>query len=338
VTDAHRPAAPDPTDADGIGPLVRLAGRRPLPDHAPMLRARAAAHAEWARVVRWRAWRMSLSIGTIAALAIAGLGALTWIGMRPAPAPAPGLEIATLQTLTGALFVTSVDVGRRVVADTGAPLRAGDRIDTSEGSRAALSLHSGISIRFDSATSAVLDSAGRLTLDRGAVYVDANHVSQDSGLAVHTAFGNVHHVGTQFEVRLHDGRLRVSVREGVVAVERGDRRWTSRAGERLLLDADTLIERQPIATSGADWRWVNELAQPFRLEGATVRRFLDWASRELGVRWEYEDTATQRRVDQVVLHGSVEGLTPEEALAAVLPTCGLSFSLQAERMVVAAAR
>jgi hypothetical protein len=69
-----------------------------------------------------------------------------------------------------------------------------------------------------------------------------------------------------------------------------------------------------------------------------VPRFLDWASRELGVRWEFEDAATQRRVHQVVLHGSVEGLSPEEALAAVLPTCGLTFSLQAGRIVVAAAR
>jgi len=65
-----------------------------------------------------------------------------------------------------------------------------------------------------------------------------------------------------------------------------------------------------------------------------VPRFLDWASRELGTRWEYGRPEMRRRVEPIVLHGSLEGLTPDEALAAVLPTCGLTVVRDRDRLVV----
>jgi hypothetical protein len=43
-------------------------------------------------------------------------------------------------------------------------------------------------------------------------------------------------------------------------------------------------------------------------------------------------------IEQIVLHGSIDGLTPEEALGAVLPTCGLTFRLEGERLIVGIAR
>jgi hypothetical protein len=36
----------------------------------------------------------------------------------------------------------------------------------------------------------------------------------------------------------------------------------------------------------------------------------------------------------VILHGSVEGMTPEEALAAVLPTCGLEFEIDGDSLII----
>jgi hypothetical protein len=42
--------------------------------------------------------------------------------------------------------------------------------------------------------------------------------------------------------------------------------------------------------------------------------------------WEYSDPAIKSGVEKVVLHGSVDHLTPREALDAVLPTCGLTHA------------
>ena len=60
------------------------------------------------------------------------------------------------------------------------------------------------------------------------------------------------------------------------------------------------------------------------IEGATLESFLNWASGELGLTWRFADRAAERYGRTVVLHGSIEGLTPKEALEAVLPTCGMS--------------
>ena len=54
----------------------------------------------------------------------------------------------------------------------------------------------------------------------------------------------------------------------------------------------------------------------------------------LGARWEYADPALRHRVERIVLHGSGEGLTPEEALAAALPTCGLADVRDGGRLVI----
>jgi ferric-dicitrate binding protein FerR (iron transport regulator) len=248
----------------------------------------------------------------------------------------PAAEIATLQTVTGAVLVTGTEFSERVVARAGMRLRAGDRVQTSEGSRAAFLVGGNGSIRLDRGTSVVLAGADRVRLDQGAVYVDTGAGPHESALHVQTEFGIVDHLGTQFEVRLHDRTLRVSVREGSVAVEHGGTRSTSHAGERLILAADRPVERQAIETFAADWRWTTDVASRFDLEGAAVPEFLDWATRELGMAWEYHPPDMGGRVTQIVLHGSIEGLTPDEALGAVLPTCGLRFYQERGRIIVTA--
>jgi hypothetical protein len=126
----------------------------------------------------------------------------------------------------------------------------------------------------------------------------------------------------------------VRVREGRVAIERANARWISRAREELLLAPGQEPARSAVATVGPAWAWIDELPRPFRLEGASVPQFLDWASGELGLRWEYSDPSIKGRLERVVLHGSVERLTPAEALDAVLPTCGLTSRREADRLIV----
>jgi hypothetical protein len=153
---------------------------------------------------------------------------------------------------------------------------------------------------------------------RRTVYVDAGTVRHPSAFQIDTPLGTVTHLETQFEVHLLDSALRIRVREGSIALDAARARWTSQEGEALLLVPGRPPERSPIAISGAEWGWLSDLAPPFRLEGASVIGFLDWVSREQGWRWQFEQPAMRSRVERIVLHGTIDGLTPEEAFAAVL--------------------
>lgn len=343
-------------NGDAIGQLLKLAGPRRMPDAAQIGRARAAAHAEWTAQVQQRARRRVMWMVMGAAMAASVIGGLgwPWIARQRVPAGVR-LEIANVRTVTGPVFLVAAD-GRRSPLAAGARIGAGERVETSNDGRAAFAMNGGVSMRLDQATAIVFDARGEVTLASGAAYVDSGDdasatsetnetraagergAADSKALEITTAFGKVSHVGTQFEVRLQDSSMRVLVREGTVAVERGGTRWTSQSGEALMLSRSGPPVRAVIPTSGPEWKWVADLAEPFRLEGARATAFLHWVSREQGWRWQLEDPRMLDRIERIVLHGSIDTLTPEEALAAVLPTCGLTFRLEGERLVIGVAR
>ena len=324
--------------ADQLGQLLKLAGRRPVPDAAQMMDARAAAHAEWTRALDRRHWRMVFWSLTAAAVALIALGAVAWFVRTPQPVPSIRTEIATVEAVTGPLAVIDATGESRSAGTAGARVRTGDRIETAAATRAALRMSTGVSVRLDRSTSAVVESENRLNLQRGAAYVDAQPGASGAPLHIVTSLGVVQHTGTQFEVRLDRATLQVRVREGSVAVEASGSRWTSQAGELMVLARGRSPERRRVATSGPAWNWVRDVVPPFQLEGATVAAFLHWVAREEGWTLAFSDATLRVRVDTIVLHGSVAGLTPEEALAAVLPTCGLGSRLEGDRLIVSAAQ
>ncbi|MGH2651937.1 MAG: hypothetical protein ACRDHK_12100, partial [Actinomycetota bacterium] len=61
---------------------------------------------------------------------------------------------------------------------------------------------------------------------------------------------------------------------------------------------------------------------------------LDWIGRETGLRIEYGDPTIASDASTIVLHGSIEGLRPDETLAAVLPTCGLGHSVEGGALIL----
>jgi ferric-dicitrate binding protein FerR (iron transport regulator) len=336
VTMSHDSQEPGVSDGDQIGRLLKLAGRRQMPDPTDMRRAREAARSEWTVAVRQRGWRGRWRFG-LGAMAAALCALAAWLSLRTPTPPAALAEVATFQRVMGTVVVTSVGQGRQTVTGPGFRLRPGARLEISSDSRAALVLIDGTAISFDRATVAVFESAHHVTLERGAAYIDSGRAAgAESALRVETAFGAVRHVGTQFEVRVGAASMRVRVREGLVAVERGTTKWTTAAGEALVVAANGTPSRERIATSGSDWRWVHELSGPFILEGATLQTFLDWIGREQGWHWEIADAALRARADRVVLHGSIEGLTPEEALSAVLPAAGLAYRREGTRLIIEA--
>jgi len=167
-----------------------------------------------------------------------------------------------------------------------------------------------------------------LVLDRGAIYVDSGGEPGARSLAVHTPWGIARDIGTRFEVRLHGSALRVRVRDGLVRLSQDRQSHDANPGEELTLDGNGSVGRRSVPVFGAEWAWAFALARPFDLEGRSLRDFLNWIAGENGWRLRFADSAVEQKSLTTILHGSILGLTPIEALAAVLPTSGVEHSLR----------
>ncbi len=132
-------------------------------------------------------------------------------------------------------------------------------------------------------------------------------------------------MGTQYEVRLVDSGTRIRVREGRVQFSApGGVRVVGEAGTQLTILADGEARSEAIARSGADWSWIGRVAPQFAIENRTLPEFLQWASRELGQEVVYATPASRAEAAAIRLRGSIEGLAPDAALAAVLSTTRLT--------------
>ena len=63
------------------------------------------------------------------------------------------------------------------------------------------------------------------------------------------------------------------------------------------------------------------------LQGRTAREFLDWVARERGWTLVFADAEVARSAEEIVLGGTVEALTLDQALDAVLPTCRMVYEV-----------
>lgn len=310
-------------EADPIARLIRLAGARPAVAAERALRAELAVRAAWQAAVAARRRRLVATWGGALALAAAlalALG-LAWRG----PAAPPVAPLAgTVERLSGGAELAAADGGVSPLLP-GARLTAGGAVTTAADGRVAVRLATGASLRIDVGSRLAFATPTRLVLERGAVYVDSQ---SDVPVTVETPWGTVEERGTQFEVRVGAGAVRVRVREGGVSLsgERGT--WDGAAGDELLLTQAGELTRGNVPFHGAAWSWTQEIAPAYRLEGRTLGDFLAWFGRETGREVRWSGGAEPARALPVVLHGSVEGLSPEQALAAVLPTCGLAHRLE----------
>ncbi|MEA2564218.1 MAG: transrane sensor [Acidobacteriota bacterium] len=295
--------------------LLRIAGRRPQLPEDEVAPARAAAREVFRQQARRAARRRCLGWTAAAGLAAS---LLLFIALT-SRGPVARKPVATLEMRTGAVAVSRA-AGPR-------DLLAGAVLTTEQGGAAAMRLPSGASVRIDGGSSVRIDSARRVTLERGALYVDSGPAAAlDDGIEVSTALGSIRDIGTQFEVRLlQRSTLRVRVREGRVLVDRAGEVHQARAGGELVLAQDGSFRRAGIQVHGPAWDWVQRAAPPFEIEGASLADFLGWVSRETGLPWRLAGPREYRRErlpEEVILHGSIEGLTAEDALSVVLPASG----------------
>ena len=291
---------------DALAALLRSAGRRPAAPNDAARRVRDAVREEWLIVARRRT-RTRWLTAAAAAVILATTGALLMIRNTEVPV-GPRAPVATIQSISrGEIF-------------------AGDGFETQPNATASL-LWSGVTLRLDTATRVRIDSARALTIERGALYIDSSH---SHGLLIRTPLGTVTDVGTQFEVRLADGHLRLRVREGRVDLRQNGVTHTAFAGVELDAGGDG-VTRRAIARSGSDWSWVVRAAPPVILEGHKLRDIVAAVCRENGLNPVYSTT------DNPSLHGTM-ALAPDEALAAALAASGLTSRKDGDSLIVRRAR
>lgn len=299
-------------------------------------RVKDAVRPLWQAEVRLKAQRRrkSIFIGGLAVAAGIILAVAVMSNLKHGVSPA-AMPVAQLEGVVGELEISPFG---------GVPLRVGEGhrgldvlpgtwLHAGTGVKAALRLAGGQSLRLDSSTRLQLVSAGMMTLESGAVYIDSQG-QEGVGVAVLTTFGTARDIGTQFEVRHKGERLLIRVREGVVELENNTGIFAVNSGAEVSVATDGSRSTRSISPFDPVWRWVQEVAPVVEIEGRSVTATLGWVSRETGLEVEFSDPELEAFADITILHGSAEGLTPAEVPALVLPGCGLEVVRQPGMLVI----
>ena len=196
-----------------------------------------------------------------------------------------------------------------------------------------LRLAGGGSLRLASETRLRLTGENGAELLAGTLYFDSEDASGATQFAITTAIGTLRDVGTQFIVQVDSDRVELGVRNGRVAVERGDDRADAVAGERLVVPPSGDIRREPLATFGGDWAWVEQLAPPFDIDGRRLDEFLDWVAEQTGRTVVFADPDVERLARGAMLRGSID-LEPLPKLAAVMMLTDLAYSFEGARILI----
>jgi ferric-dicitrate binding protein FerR (iron transport regulator) len=294
-------------------------------DSAALERVRTRVAEEWRsvhpavrsvpRTARWGRW-----VSLAAAVVLIALAA-AWYSK-------PVSETYTFGT------IARVDVGmaeQRVGFLHVEQLKSGDVLKTGVILQARgpvlVTLAGGGTLRVAADTALELTGPTRGVLRRGQIYVDLPPGTHSNGpFQIETRAGTVEHVGTEFEVISNDRLVRLRVREGKVQLGN----IAADAGTELTALNDGTVTRGTIPTYGRDWLWVAALAPDYEIEGQPLVGFLEWVSRETGRPIQFADEHARAVAERTILHGSVRGREPLDALSSVLSTTSLTFEIRGD--------
>jgi ferric-dicitrate binding protein FerR (iron transport regulator) len=231
---------------------------------------------------------------------------------------AAGGPVVTVARVTGDAEIRHSTDGTWQPLTATSPVAASDEIRTSGSGRVALRRADGLEVRLDTDTQLAFAGGERARLATGSVYVDAGAPGSGRGeFVVGTPYGDVRHVGTQYLASVQFDALLVAVREGSIAIDRGQVPAVARAGESLAVHQDGSVARAQVDPHGQAWHWAAAVAPEFTIDGRSLDEFLAWAGRETGRRIVYSSADAAREAEQTQLKGSTSGLSPEAAVAAV---------------------
>jgi hypothetical protein len=219
------------------------------------------------------------------------------------------------------------EILRHRALQVGDALRTGNILKTH--GPVLISLSNGGTLRIAADTIMRVTGEGEAVLNRGQIYVDLPPGTAAKGaFRVVTRAGTVEHVGTAFELLSNKEVVRLRVREGRVRLRGETGEVIADAGTELLATKAGVVSRRSISTYGRDWLWVAALAPDYEIEGRPLLGFLEWVSRELGRPVKFSDAHAREVAERTILHGSVRGRAPLEALMSVLATTSLSYEIR----------
>jgi ferric-dicitrate binding protein FerR (iron transport regulator) len=326
----------DPTDrrpkndADDARILREGLHVNPLSDEA-MNRIRAATEAEWRSTVavQPRRWMpVAIAASVLGSAVVAGLAVF---GSFEADREGEVLAKLVQSESPG---VTQVRAFRSDVSiAAGEPLLS-DRTYQAQG-QALLALEIGGNLRMAAGSKFEVAGKNTVQLDAGEMYVDippGTHTP--AAFVVTTPAGEFRHVGTQFALAVANGGTRLRVREGVVHWVAANGRSAVQAGNEVYISRDGKASHRPIASSDKAWDWTSATTPDFDVENRPLQEFLAWVARESGRELVLADEVTRQQVASIRMHGSVKGLTPMQALSAVMTATSLRFELPEGRIRV----
>lgn len=298
-------------DDEVVERLVRLADRGPEIPMDGAERVKAAIRPVWQRGVRRRVVRKYAAWGGGVALA-ASIAVFVIMAQAPRDRLTPPQTVGTIEVVRGAIDIDPP-------AEHGA-LTVGSMLSTDGGSRAALRLRGGASLRLDVNSTLQVVSARVVVLRRGALYADCSGAER---IEVRTDMGIARDIGTQFEVRRSGSSLIVRVREGAVDLITGRDETRVAHGTELTVAPGGVRRSQRIAAHTAEWGWIHSVTPQYAIEGRPVASFMTWVARETGMVVRYADRETEQLSQTTLLHGSLGELRPDEAPELILPSAGL---------------
>jgi hypothetical protein len=221
-----------------------------------------------------------------------------------------------------------------VLAD-GRQVFVGDRIDTANDGATSVLLDGDISLRIDNQTQLQVVAADEFTLLAGRVYIDTgDRIYSDRHVTITTASGRATDIGTQFAVSYTRDQMSVAVREGRVDLSDAQRTYTAARGQKVSLQHGEPAQFDAVEVAGAEWDWAVALAPDFDLEQHSVLDFLKWASRETGLQLVFDDDQVRSAARTARSHGSISGLSPLEAVDAVLATTQFKYSIDGDTLLI----
>lgn len=298
--------------------LLRLAGARPDAPTDRTSRVRSAVHQQWLLHTRQRRFHRRIIKGMV----LVGVAASALLIIKSGATRNEPTAVGSIDQVIDVTGMSGLSPGSLVYPakwmETGA-------------ARVALRLSDGSSVRLDTAARIRFLSSSIIELASGGLYLDTG--SNSPGFEVRTPVGTAHDIGTQFEVRVTDGEMRVRVRTGLVEVRGGGRAASVRPGTEVTCTRNNLLTK-PIAAFGSDWDWTGRLAPRFDADGKPLAAFLEYTAREQGWTLRYGDPQLARDASGIVLHGSLLGLEAADAVAVAVRMSGLSYTLEYGNLVI----